>query len=371
MLWCVPVPSDAVTSLLPSPASPQNPNQPPTPPPPRTHRPASSIHPRRQLKEVSAKAPLSALTHVKRVQRRDADDGSLRVLLCECSPNASPDTPDAWPAPVRDLVDRYALEPELVSVPGRAPRTRDQWEEWNALWPIAWQKPNSHLAVPLEAPCAEDVTEMKRWMRRCVDEARVAGATNAAIVVDPSGPGTVIARGLDETRGWRCNGGGNGRRCNGGGNGHPLRHCALVAIDDAARRDAETYPGGEDEKNIRSTTAPEATTARRLEVGEKRRRGETLSASEMTETLGRPYLCTGYDAYLVREPCVMCAMALTHSRVRRVIFGAGSPGNGALGGGKHSLHGQRTLNHHYQVYTFGLSGEEMDNLVRGHRQTQS
>ena len=326
---------------------------------------SSRIHPRRQLKEVSAKAPLSALTHVKRVQRRDGDDGSLRVLLCECS-DATPDG-GAWPAPVRDLVDRFALAPERASVPGRAPRTRDQWEEWNALWPIAWQKPNSHLAVPLETPCATDVTEMKRWMRSCIDAAREGGATNAAIVVDPSGPGTVIARGLDETRAWRCVGRGNGHL---GGNGHPLRHCALVAIDDAARRDAETYPAGEDEKNGFSS-APEPTPPDRSEVGEKRRRGETLSASEMTETLGRPYLCTGYDAYLVREPCVMCAMALTHSRVRRVIFGAGSPGNGALGGGKHSLHGQRTLNHHYQVYTFGLSGEEMDNLVRGHRETQS
>ena len=66
----------------------------------------------------------------------------------------------------------------------------------------------------------------------------------------------------------------------------------------------------------------------------------------------------------------MCAMALTHSRVRRVIFGAGSPGNGALGVASTRCTG-RTLNHHYQVYTFGLSGEEMDNLVRGHRQTQS
>ena len=83
-----------------------------------------------------------------------------------------------------DLVDRFALAPERASVPGRA-RTRDQWEEWNALWPIAWQKPNSHLAIPLEAPSAEDVTEMKRWMRSCIDAAREGGATNAAILVDP------------------------------------------------------------------------------------------------------------------------------------------------------------------------------------------
>ena len=55
------------------------------------------------LKEVSAKAPLNALMHVKRVQKREGDDESLRVLLCECS-DVAPD--GAWPAPVRDLVER-------------------------------------------------------------------------------------------------------------------------------------------------------------------------------------------------------------------------------------------------------------------------
>lgn len=63
----------------------------------------------------------------------------------------------------------------------------------------------------------------------------------------------------------------------------------------------------------------------------------------------RPYLCTGWDCYLVREPCVMCAMALTHSRVRRVAFSLGDAARGALGG-KMSLHGLQSLNHHFQVF---------------------
>lgn len=69
----------------------------------------------------------------------------------------------------------------------------------------------------------------------------------------------------------------------------------------------------------------------------------------------RPYLCTGYDAYLVQEPCVMCAMALVHSRLRRVVFCAPSARWGALGGAC-ALHAQRSLNHHYQVYRLPLEG---------------
>ena len=63
----------------------------------------------------------------------------------------------------------------------------------------------------------------------------------------------------------------------------------------------------------------------------------------------KPYLCTGFDCYLVREPCVMCAMALVHSRVRRVVYAEADPEWGALGGSLR-LHGQRSLNHHYTVY---------------------
>ena len=79
---------------------------------------SSRIHPRRQLKEVSAKAPLSALTHVKRVQRRDGDDGSLRVLLCECS-DATPDG-GAWPAPVRTWWTGSRSRPSRTRQPGRS-----------------------------------------------------------------------------------------------------------------------------------------------------------------------------------------------------------------------------------------------------------
>ena len=63
----------------------------------------------------------------------------------------------------------------------------------------------------------------------------------------------------------------------------------------------------------------------------------------------KPYLCTGYDCYLVREPCAMCAMALVHSRVRRVVYSETDHECGALGG-SFRLHGQRSLNHHYTVY---------------------
>lgn len=65
-----------------------------------------------------------------------------------------------------------------------------------------------------------------------------------------------------------------------------------------------------------------------------------------------PYLCTGYDVYLLREPCLMCSMALVHSRVKRIFFLEQSE-NGALTS-KFQLHAVKELNHHYEVFQFTM-----------------
>lgn len=68
-----------------------------------------------------------------------------------------------------------------------------------------------------------------------------------------------------------------------------------------------------------------------------------------------PYLTTGYYVYATREPCVMCSMALIHSRANRVFYGKSSE-NGALET-LCKLHTVKDLNHHYEVFK-GLLGED-------------
>ncbi|CAI5519464.1 unnamed protein product [Closterium sp. Naga37s-1] len=67
----------------------------------------------------------------------------------------------------------------------------------------------------------------------------------------------------------------------------------------------------------------------------------------------RPYLCTGFDAFMLHEPCIMCAMALVHQRVRRVFYAIPNLQGGALGS-CWKLHGVKSLNHHYEVFRVGL-----------------
>lgn len=61
------------------------------------------------------------------------------------------------------------------------------------------------------------------------------------------------------------------------------------------------------------------------------------------------YLCTGLDLYLSTEPDLMTAMALVHSRIRRVFYQTSCPVFGALGT-HYNIHSLRSLNHHFRVF---------------------
>ena len=43
------------------------------------------------------------------------------------------------------------------------------------------------------------------------------------------------------------------------------------------------------------------------------------------------YRLTGCELYVTLEPCVMCAGAIMHARIARLVFGAADPKTGACG----------------------------------------
>ena len=372
-----------------------------------------------QLKDVSATLPLPDMPHVKRVRRvapGDATSESLKMVLCVASVSVLRDekgagaagSVDTWPAAADALIKRHGLCPTRAQVPGLAPGTREQWEAWNEVWPVAWQKPNRHLSVTAEDESvgATDAAEMRRWMSNTLLLASTRGTGdqggepekkntcvgNAVILVNPA-TRTIVAVGVDATNGWRSRAGtttttkddhqlldretqGNTTTTT-----HPLRHAALVAVDAASVADIQTHGLDHDPRTLCAADAGFGTDrdgwrgAEETEtetVGAKRKQTQKTTrdprpkrlGEHLTASLGRPYLCTGYDAYCAREPCVMCAMALVHSRVRRVVYGAPNTAAGALGGHcAPPLHGERTLNHRYDVFSFGLTEDSLQLAV--------
>jgi len=74
------------------------------------------------------------------------------------------------------------------------------------------------------------------------------------------------------------------------------------------------------------------------------------------------YRLPGCTLYVTLEPCAMCAMALMHARLDRVVFAAADPKTGAVGSVV-DLFAQPQLNHHTTVQG-GLMAEQAGQLLR-------
>ena len=72
-------------------------------------------------------------------------------------------------------------------------------------------------------------------------------------------------------------------------------------------------------------------------------------------TLLSNYRLPECELFVTLEPCAMCAMALMHARIRRVVFGAHDPKTGAAGSVV-DLFAQARLNHHTRVLGGVLAG---------------
>jgi tRNA(adenine34) deaminase len=76
----------------------------------------------------------------------------------------------------------------------------------------------------------------------------------------------------------------------------------------------------------------------------------------------RNYRLNGTTLYVTLEPCPMCAGAIVHARVGRVVFAATDPRTGAAGSVYNILQSNE-LNHRCEV-TGGVLAEESGGLLR-------
>ena len=75
------------------------------------------------------------------------------------------------------------------------------------------------------------------------------------------------------------------------------------------------------------------------------------------------YRLPGATLYVTLEPCAMCAGAIMHARIDRVVFGARDPKTGAAGSVV-DLFDEPRLNHH-AVVEGGVLADECGALLSG------
>ena len=82
---------------------------------------------------------------------------------------------------------------------------------------------------------------------------------------------------------------------------------------------------------------------------------EIVALRAAAEKLGN-YRLPGCELYVTLEPCIMCAGAMMHARIARVVYAAPDPKTGAAGSVV-NLFEQDRLNHHTAVEGGVLAGE--------------
>src|SRR3569623_78477 len=70
----------------------------------------------------------------------------------------------------------------------------------------------------------------------------------------------------------------------------------------------------------------------------------------------------GCDLYVTLEPCAMCAGAIAHARIRRVIYGAGDPKAGAVDQGVRLFDSPNT--HHHPEVISGVGERRASELLK-------
>jgi tRNA-specific adenosine deaminase 3 len=228
---------------------------------------------------------VDAESHLARVNKKD---GTHLLLLCTdiCSGDVESRGRQVLQQLNASIDGGVGLSLVVVRVSRFCAWTAEQWREWRTFWPIS--NPRAQ-PVPMFERSDRHVQSALRAMQRCAELAADAERRGEA---RPNGA-VFVRRSTGETVG-------EASCCV---NGHPLDHAVMRAIADVAQ----------------------------------------------TNDPAEQYICTQLDVYVLVEPCVMCSMALVHSRCDRVIFSLRDPKFGALAS-NYRLHTVDALNHHYEVF---------------------
>ena len=100
---------------------------------------------------------------------------------------------------------------------------------------------------------------------------------------------------------------------------------------------------------------------RTRELSDPTAHAEMLAIRAACTALGQERL-TGHDLYVTLEPCPMCAMAISHARIRRLYFGAADPKSGGIGQGPR-IFAHAQCHHTPEVYD-GIDAEDAQALLQ-------
>lgn len=251
-----------------------------------------------------------------------------------------------------------------------APRIRKIYDQAALYWPCTFHE-DSYL-TQLSSSNFFSEEEMKlivHYMNKAIQLSHLAsknGAPAIGTIIVNDLKGTIVGKGIDARH------------------RHPLQHAVMLAIDDVSHQQGGgSWPKQKLSSQIDDELLSVDSENGELEAGtdvskptdenevlkskEKNNCNNTTDLNAQNNVTSNPicasqsmdcnsacesisYICTGFDVYISHEPCMMCAMALLHSRVRRIFYACPQLQFGALGS-LTKLHTLPGINHRYEVFT--------------------
>ncbi|KAJ1781560.1 adenosine deaminase, tRNA-specific 3 [Coemansia sp. RSA 2399] len=209
------------------------------------------------------------------------------------------------------------MQVAVHQVPSNPPYTRTQFDEWKALWPVAYRP-----LTKLKPVCFGDqerayiCRNLAKVAQMCKEPKQQPSATVAAVIVANPDTQAVVAQSIDRTVVDR----------------HPLRHAVMCCIADVSESEVKKADGLIND--VRDDGRTSLVPAKR-------------HAPSADDAPAGGYLCEGHDVFASREPCTMCSMALVHSRIGRLFFIEPREGGGIS---YYSMHSLKALNHHFTAF---------------------
>ncbi|OJA16836.1 hypothetical protein AZE42_03632 [Rhizopogon vesiculosus] len=242
------------------------------------------------------------LAHLKRIRKKD----STSTLLLSVSPSAP-----LLPANV-DIGDPYQ-----VLVPCNPALTQTSLVLKNTLWPTVY--------APRRKWEPEKWSIAKvRWARNAINHIlRESNQTSGELPViahvpRPFGDEAQLPQSFT-AKDTRIS------------TAHPLRHATMNVIREIADFRASISSSDIAADSLMSASPP-----------------EDSREISCTSSNGTNYLLTGLTLFITHEPCIMCSMALLHSRVKEVFYIIPMPQTGGCSGSA-CLPALRGVNHRYSI----------------------
>tara|TARA_R110002003_G_scaffold120_5_gene10631 strand:+ start:3119 stop:4273 length:1155 start_codon:yes stop_codon:yes gene_type:complete len=248
-----------------------------------------------------------------------------------------------------------------VTVPSLAPISAEQAAAWSdKYWPISYKNTNPYGPHPslVQRNAAEIEGEAGTWLALAKSageqiSAQCLGEPLGVVVVDRTKETPQVIAVAGDCR-WRSSSGAAEPPT---GTGNVMAHAVQRAIAMVAKK--RLRHGGTDPALLdRSLFCDSPLTDVEKEYYER----DNIASSG--------YLCVDLDIYLTHEPCVMCSMAILHSRFRRCIFATRMPHTGGMtsdgvdvnpqsGGLKHGLFWRPSeLNWKFLAWEFEADGRD-------------